>query len=67
MEPVQEDPPKFDEREEILQPELILKHEDNILRSGKVIRRFFIKFKNYPHEDAKWMQETQLKDSIALV
>ena len=58
MEPVQEHPPEFDEQEEILQLELILKHEDNALRSGKVIRQYLIKFKNYPYEDAKWMQET---------
>ena len=67
LEPVEEDPPEFDEQEEILQPEVILRHEDNVLRSGKVIRRYLVKFKNYPNEDAKWMQEPQLKDSISLV
>ena len=67
MEPIEEDPPEFDEQEEILQPEVILRHEDNIMRSGKVIRRYLIKFKNYPLEDAKWKQEPQLKDSLALL
>ena len=65
--PIQEEPPEFDEQEEILQPEEILRHEDNILRSGKIIRRFLIKFKHYPPEDAQWMQETQLKDNPILV
>lgn len=67
MAPIEEDPPEFDEQEEILQPEVILRHEDNVLRSGKVIRRYLIKFKNYPLEDAKWMQEPQLKDSLTLL
>ena len=65
--PIDEDPPEFDEQEEILQPEVILRHEDNVLRSGKVIRKYLIQFRNYPLEDAKWMQEPQLKDSLALV
>ncbi|MCO5600575.1 hypothetical protein L7F22_054689 [Adiantum nelumboides] len=34
-EPVQEEPPLFDDKEEVLQPEEILRHEENILRSGK--------------------------------
>ena len=29
--PSEEDPPKFDEQEETLQPEAILKHEDILL------------------------------------
>ena len=57
-EQVQEEPPDFDEQEEILCPDEILRHEDNMLRSGKVICRFLIRFKNYPPEDAQWMQET---------
>ena len=64
---VQEDPPSFEEGEEILQPELILRHEDKVLRNGKILRKYLIKFKNYPYEDARWMQETQLQDSIDLV
>ncbi|WP_208972783.1 hypothetical protein, partial [Escherichia coli] len=47
---------------------LILKHEEeNILQSGLIICRYLIKFKNYPHEDAKWMQEPQFKDSLSLL
>ncbi|MCO5613462.1 hypothetical protein L7F22_067739 [Adiantum nelumboides] len=38
-EPVQEEPPLFDDKEEVLQPEEILRDEENTLRSGKVIRR----------------------------
>ena len=44
-EPIHEEPPLFDELEEVLEPEEILKHEDNTLRSGKVIRRYLVKFK----------------------
>ena len=51
-ESVQEEPPDFDEQEEILWPDEILRHEDNKLRSGKVVRRFLIRFRNYPPEDA---------------
>ncbi|MCO5553453.1 hypothetical protein L7F22_006974 [Adiantum nelumboides] len=42
-EPVQEEPPLFDDKEEVLQPEEILRHEENTLRSGKVIRRYLVK------------------------
>ena len=66
-EPIIEDPPEFDGIEEVLQPESILRHEDKVLRNGKVIRRYLIKFRNYPFEDAKWMQGIQLKDSSNLV
>lgn len=55
VEPIQEDPPKFDEQQEILQHEVILNHEENFLQSGKVLHRYLIKFHNYPQEDAKWM------------
>ncbi|MCO5577535.1 hypothetical protein L7F22_031366 [Adiantum nelumboides] len=62
-----EDPPEVEGQEEVLQPESVLRHEDKVLRNGKIIRRYLIKFKNYPFEDAKWMQGTQLKDSLHLV
>ena len=65
--PIQEEPPVFDDQEEILEPEEILRHEDNVLRSGKIIRRYLIRFKHYPLEDAQWMQETQLKDNPILL
>ena len=66
-EPIIEDPPEFEGQEEILQPESILRHEDKVLRSGKTIRRYLIKFKNYPFEDARWMQGIQLKNNVNLV
>ena len=37
-ESIEEDPPEFDEQEEILEPEIILRHEENLLRSGKTLR-----------------------------
>ena len=67
MEPLEEEPLEFDELEEILQVEAILWHEDKILRNGKVLRKYLIKFKNYSFDDDKWMMEPQLKDSMALV
>ena len=65
--PIPEEPPVFDDQEEILEPEEILRHENNVLRSGKVISRYLIRFKHYPPEDAQWMQETQLKDNPILL
>ncbi|MCO5600815.1 hypothetical protein L7F22_054931 [Adiantum nelumboides] len=65
--PIEEDPPEFDEMEEILRPEKILKHEDKVLRIGKILRRYLVKFANYPDEDARWMQEPQLKEYLALL
>ena len=67
IEPIHEEPPLFDELEEVLEPEEILKHEDNTLRSGKVIRRYLVKFKHYTNDDSKWMQELQLKDVLPLL
>ncbi|MCO5550496.1 hypothetical protein L7F22_003983 [Adiantum nelumboides] len=61
------DPLEVEGQEEVLQPESVLRHEDKVLRNGKIIRRYLIKFKHYPFEDAKWMQGTQLKDSLHLV
>ncbi|MCO5612987.1 hypothetical protein L7F22_067260 [Adiantum nelumboides] len=66
-EAIMEDPPEVEGQEEVLQPESVLRHEDKVLRNGKIILRYLIKFKNYPFEDAKWMQGTQLKDSLLLV
>ena len=66
-EPIIEDPPEFKGQEEILEPESILKHEDKVLRSGKTICWYLIKFKNYTFEDARWMQGIQLKDNATLV
>ncbi|MCO5551955.1 hypothetical protein L7F22_005462 [Adiantum nelumboides] len=66
-EAIMEDPPEVEGQEEVLLPESVLRHEDKVLRNGKIIRRYLIKFKNYPFEDAKWMLGTQLKDSLHLV
>ncbi|MCO5609285.1 hypothetical protein L7F22_063511 [Adiantum nelumboides] len=66
-EAITEDPPEVEGQEEVLQTESVLRHEDKVLRHGKIIRRYLIKFKNYPFEDARWMQGTQLKDSLHLV
>ena len=66
-EPIEEDPAEFDEQEEILQPEIILRHEDNLLRSGKTLRRYLVKFRNYPPKDAHWMQESQLNDFMDIL
>ena len=52
---VQEDPPAFEEGEEILQSESILRHEDKVLRNGKILCKFLVKYRNYPYEDARWM------------
>ena len=41
--PIEEDPPEFDEMEEIIRPERILKHEDKVLRTGKTLRRYLVK------------------------
>ena len=51
--PIEDVPPEFDEQEDILRPERILKHEDKVLRIGKVLRRYLVKFANYPDEDAR--------------
>lgn len=58
--PVLEDPPDIDHDEEILQPKMSLQHEDKLLCSGKSLRKYPIKFKNYTYENFIWMQETQL-------
>ena len=63
-EPLIEDPPKFDERDEILQPESILRHKDKLLRNGKILHKYLVKFKNHDFEDARWMVEPQLNDSM---
>ena len=66
--PIEEDPPKFDEQEEIIQLETtILKHGDNVLQSGRNLCRYLLKFKNYAHEDAKWMQESHMKCSLDIL
>ena len=65
--PIVEESPNFEDHKEILYPKSILRNEDKILRSGKVIIQYLVKFKNYPFEDARWMQDIQLKDNMPLV
>ena len=66
--PIQEEPPDSEEHdEEILWPDTILRHEDNMLRNGKIICKYLIRFKNYPSKDAQWMQEPQLKDHLVML
>ena len=65
--PIHEDPPKFDEVDEIIQPKLILWHEDNLLQSGKVLRKYLVKFKSYSYDDAQWMMENQLQDCPSII
>ena len=72
---VQKEPPLFDDQEEVLQPTEILRHEENILSSGKflcrysnkVIYKYLVKFKHYSNEDSKRIQEAQLKDALPLL
>ena len=65
--PKEEEPLEFDKMEDILRHKKILKHEDKVLRIGKILRQYLVKFAKYPVEDAYRMQETQLKDSLALL
>ena len=64
---VQEYPPEVDEIEEILQPEQIIHHSDRQLKSGRLHRKFLVKFKNYTILDAQWMTEDDLKDYPAIL
>ena len=65
--PIEEDSLEFEEQEKILQPKIILRHEDNLLRSGKTLRRYLVKFRNYPPKVSRWMQESKLKDSVDII
>ena len=68
MEPNEEEElPEFDEKKEILKFEYILKHEDKLLQSRKVLQRYLVKFLHYPKEDVQWMQEPQLESSSSLL
>ncbi|MCO5607324.1 hypothetical protein L7F22_061519 [Adiantum nelumboides] len=58
--------PEVEELDEILVPEQILAHKERKIK-GKVIRRYLVKFKNYPALDAKWMEEGELAQSPDLL
>ncbi|MCO5557684.1 hypothetical protein L7F22_011254 [Adiantum nelumboides] len=63
---VPEEHPEVEELDEILVTEQILAHKDGKVK-GKVVRRYLVKFKNYPPMDAKWMEEAELVDSPELL
>ena len=62
MDPIHKDPLEFDEVEEIIQPKIIIQHEDNLLQICKVLHKYLVKFKNYSFDDAQWMIKSHLKD-----
>ena len=59
---IEEEPTDFEAIEEILR----LKNEYKALRTRKILRQYFVNFANSLVEDARWMQDPQLKDSLAL-
>ncbi|MCO5610251.1 hypothetical protein L7F22_064487 [Adiantum nelumboides] len=60
-EPVTDELPEIEEMEEILEPEQIVHHQERHLKSGKITRKYLVKFKNYSALDAQWMTEQDLK------
>ena len=62
-----EEPPKFEDQEGILQSKSILQHMDKVLKSGKTMRRYLVRFKNYPFKVARWMKDMQLRDNQRFV
>ncbi|MCO5562077.1 hypothetical protein L7F22_015703 [Adiantum nelumboides] len=60
-EPVTEELPEIEEMEEILEPEQIVHHQERHLKSGKITRKYLVKFKNYSALDAQWMTEQDLR------
>ncbi|MCO5599276.1 hypothetical protein L7F22_053377 [Adiantum nelumboides] len=60
-EPVTDELPEIEEMEEILELEQIVHHQERHLKSGKVTRKYLVKFKNYSALDAQWMTEQDLK------
>ena len=57
----QQEPPKIIDNEEIVVPETILMHKEKELR-GRLIKRYLLKFKNYPATEATWVDEAFFKD-----
>ena len=53
-------------KNEVLILEQIVAHKERKVR-GKVMRRYLVKFQNYPAMDAKWMEEGDLADSPQLL
>ena len=63
---VDEPQPEVEELDKVLIPEQIVAHKERKVR-GKVMRRYLVKFQNYPAMDAKWMEEGDLADSPQLL
>ncbi|MCO5587503.1 hypothetical protein L7F22_041452 [Adiantum nelumboides] len=57
-----EDQPEVEELDEILVSEQILAHKERKVKD-KVVRRYLVKFSNYPPMDPKWMEEGELAES----
>ena len=57
---------EVEELDEVLIPEHVVAHKERKVR-GKVMRRYLVKFQNYPAMDAKWMEEGDLADSPQLL
>ena len=53
--------------EDILRFEKILKHEDKVLKTSKILRQYLVKFANYVNEYSRWMEKPQLKEFLALL
>ncbi|MCO5603769.1 hypothetical protein L7F22_057921 [Adiantum nelumboides] len=60
-EPVTDELPEIEEMEEILEPEQIVHHQERHLKSGKITRKYLVKFKNCSALDAQWMTEQDLR------
>ena len=56
--PIIDDPPLLEEDNEILVPEAIIDHQDTFTRSGRMHRKYLLKYKNHGLESAKWMPES---------
>ena len=67
QESITEESSEFEDQEEIIQWENFLWYANKVLQNGKAIQRYLIKLKNYPFEDARWIQGTQFKDNTNLV
>ena len=63
---VDEPQPEVEELDEVLILEQIVARKERKVR-GKVMRRYLVKFQNYPAMDAKWMEEGDLADSPQLL
>ena len=56
--PIIDDPPLLEEDSEILVPKAIIDHQDTFTRSGRMHRKYLLKYKNHGLDSAKWMPES---------